>query len=380
MMRTGWLSVVLLLAAGALALHAQAPDIARDQPGRWAIRNGDELVKVIASANPINVPLRSGPEITPDERSHVQTWINQLIDVLRRTPVLGQPRGFDVNIHMPLIDLRDLDGQGATNGPAYVTTAVTIELTPYENGSNGPPANGAHAAATIELVINRPAEVLAGTHSAGRGVTADDEGVEFLQEPVPPDETRHGLPTYLGPRVDEWKVLMTRSKAPLFAPVTREQVLRSVIDVVQKQSKRPLASTSMGPPPSNDPATLAAWQEAERRMAEIRQTYQESISHLQQQLDGLTKQLAAMSAAERSAPTFAWNVGPSGAGPIEFLQEGDGNALPVVRRNPALMDDRLPRWTPQLLIITFEGDDRWPGLAAKVEQELDWAGLQKFLG
>jgi len=62
------------------------------------------------------------------------------------------------------------------------------------------------------------------------------------------------------------------------------------------------------------------------------------------------------------------------------IEEGDGNALPVVRRNPALMDDRLPRWTPQLLIITFEGDDRWPGLAAKVEQELDWAGLQKFLG
>jgi hypothetical protein len=42
-------------------------------------------------------------------------------------------------------------------------------------------------------------------------VTASDEGVEFLQEPVPPDETRHGPPLYLGARVDQWHILMTRT-------------------------------------------------------------------------------------------------------------------------------------------------------------------------
>jgi hypothetical protein len=343
-MRANCLSTIIWLATagGVLTSAAQAPDIARDQPGRWVIKNGGRVVKVVAPSDSIDVPIRFPAVVTADERPHVQAWINQLVEILRRSPTLTQPRGFDVSVNAPSIDLTNVDDQSESKQPLYVAAALTIVLTPYEQSPKGPAANDAHAAARIDFAVNRPAGVLVGTHAAGNGVTASDEGVEFLQEPVPPDETRHGLPLYLGARVDQWHILMTRSRAPMFAPVTREQFLRSVMDTVQKQYSR------AGP--------------------------------LQALLDGMTKQLAAMSAAERGAATYLWNTGPNDSGRIEFLQEGEKDALPVVRRNPALMDDRLPRWTPQVLVVTFEGDDRWPGLAAKLDEELDWTGLAKFLG
>lgn len=379
-MRAWRLGIIMLLATGGSASTgaAQAPEFARDQPGRWVIKDGETVLKVVAPSDSINVPITFPAVVTADERPHVQAWVNQLVEILRRTPTLAQPRGFDVNLYRPSIDLRDLDDQSDSKRRAHVTTVLRIDLAPYEHGPKGPVANNADAAATILFLVNRPAGVLLGTHAAGHGVTADDDGVEFLQEPVPPDDTRHGLPLYLGSRVNQWHISMTRSNAPTFAPVTREQFLRSVIDTVQTQATRPLAS--MSPPPSNDPAVIAAWQEAQRQMAAITQTYQNSVGHLQEQLAGMRKQLSAMSPAERAAATYVSNIGPGESGSIEFLHEGDTDALPIVRRNPALMDDRLPRWTPQGLVVTFEGDDRWPGLAAKLDEELDWAGLEKFLG
>ena len=379
-MRARGLSLIMVLATGGSALTgaAQAPEFARDQPGRWAITDHGNIVKFVAPSASIEVPTRFPAVVTGPERPHIQAWVNQLVEILQRTPTLAQPRGFDVHVEIPSIEVLDLDDQPESKRPAYATTLLRIDLAPYERGPKGPVANSADAAATIVFLVNRPAGVLLGTHAAGRGVTAGDDGAEFLQEPVPPDETRHGLSLYLGSRVNQWQILMTRSAAPRFAPVTREQFLRSVIDTVQTQATRPLAS--MTPPPSNDPAVVAAWQEAQRQMAAITQTYQDSIAHLQEQLAGMTKQLSAMSPAERGAATYVSDIGPGESGSIEFLHEGDTDALPVVRRNPALMDDRLPRWTPQVLVVTFEGDDAWPGLAAKLDEELDWAGLQKFLG
>jgi hypothetical protein len=379
-MRARYLSIIMFLATcgWALTAAAQAPDFARDQPGRWAITDRGTVVKFVAPSESIDLPIRFPAVVSSTERPLVQAWVNQLVAILRRTPTLAQPHGFDVHVDIPSIDLLDLDDQPDSKRPAYVTTILRIILAPYERGPKGPVASSADAAANILFLVNRPAGVLSGTHAAGHGVTADDDGAEFLQEPVPPDETRHARPLYLGSRVDQWHVLLTRSRAPIFAPVTREQFLRSVMDTVQKQVKRPL--TSMGPPPSNDPAVVAAWQEAQRQMAAIGQTYKEGIGHLQEQLDGMTKQLAAMSPGERGAATYVSNTAPGESGTIEFLRKGDDNALPVVRRNPALMDDRLPRWTPQVLVVTFEGDDGWPGLAAKLDEELDWAGLEKFLG
>lgn len=74
-----------------------------------------------------------------------------------------------------------------------------------------------------------------------------------------------------------------RSAAPVFAPVTREHYLRFWIADTQQKVGRPL--TTLAPPPSNDPAVVAAWQEAQRRMVAIGRTFQDLKTGLQQQLN-----------------------------------------------------------------------------------------------
>jgi hypothetical protein len=124
---------------------------------------------------------------------------------------------------------------------------------------------------------------------------------------------------------------------------------------------------------------VAAWKEAQQRMAEISQTFNEAKAHIQAQLDALTRQLAGLSPEDRRAPVYLSNPKPTEAGIIEFLQPGDSDAKAVVYRNPALIGDRLPPGTPHVLAIRFEPRDAWPELAPKLEQELDWTALQKLL-
>jgi hypothetical protein len=124
---------------------------------------------------------------------------------------------------------------------------------------------------------------------------------------------------------------------------------------------------------------VAAWKEALKQMAEIQQTFNEAKAHVQAQLDGLKKQLAEMSPADRLAPSYLSNPEPTEEGTIEFLQRGDSDAKAVVYRNPALLSERVPRGAAQVLTVWFEPHDEWPDLAPKLEQEFDWASLEKIL-
>jgi len=124
---------------------------------------------------------------------------------------------------------------------------------------------------------------------------------------------------------------------------------------------------------------VAAWKEAQKRMAEVTQTFNEAKAHIQAQLDGLSKQLADMAPADRQAATYLSSPNPTDAGRIEFLGRGDSDAKALVYRNPALMSDRLPRGTPQILTVRVEASDEWPELGPKIEGELDWAAFEKIL-
>jgi hypothetical protein len=209
------------------------------------------------------------------------------------------------------------------------------------------------------------------------GVTKEDVGVHLLKDPPEPFEMRHTFPVYHNWSESESWVLMTRATVPVFTPVTRANYLQSSLDALQKVASRPLAK--IDPPPSNDPAVVAAWQEAQRRMAEITQTYQEQTAQMKRQADGMARQLAAMSPADRRLPAFVASTGPNESGEIEFLGSGVSDAHAVSSRNAALMGERLPRWTPQMLGVSIQGSDAWPELAEQLDRELDWAGFQSFL-
>jgi hypothetical protein len=229
--------------------------------------------------------------------------------------------------------------------------------------------------AVIEVRVN-DLSLFAGWE-AGRGVSEADADARFLNDLPTPFEMRGEFPVYHDWNERDAWVILTRAKAPLFAPVPRERYLQYQIAETQNVNGRPMAT--MKPPPSNDPRVVAAWKEAQKRMAEFTQTFNEAKAQVQAQLDGLNKQLADRPPADRQAPTYLSNPKPAENGQIEFLQKDDSDAKAVVYRNPALMNDRLPRGTPQILTVRVQAEDDWPELAPKIEGELDWSAFAKIV-
>ena len=316
--------------------------------------------------------VRWAPEIPAGARPRLNQAITDLVAVLRKTPTLAQPKGFDVTVD-PRAEWHDLDTQFEGRRPRYAAADISFELAAYEKGAK--PQDTPHVVAVIQIRVN-DLSLFAGWET-GRGVSEQDADARFLNDPPEPFEMRGELPVFHDwAERDAW-VVLTRAKVPLFIPVPRERYLQFEIAEMQKLAGRQMAT--MKPPPSKDPQVLAAWKEAQKRMAEVTQTFNEGKVHFQAQLEELTKQLADMPPADRQAATNVSNPNPTDIGKIEFLQPGDSDAKGVVYRNPALMDDRLPPGTPQILTIRVEPEDEWPELAPTIERELDWAAFQKIL-
>jgi hypothetical protein len=346
------LSASLILAT---TIYSQAPELALDRAGQWKVK-----------------PVRWASEVPAGARPRITQAINDVVAALRRTPALAQPKGFDVDVDLRA-EWHDLDTQYEGKRPMYAGIRIAAELTAYTKGA--PPQATRPVIASIEILVN-DLSLFAGWE-AGHGVAAADAGARFLTDPPEPVEMRGAFPVYHDSAGRDRYIVLTRAKVPLFAPVPRERYLQFEIEETRKVTTRQMAE--MKPPPSNDPQVLAAWKEAQKRMAEITQTFNEGKAHYQAQFDGMNRQLAAMSAEDRHAATFLSNPNPTDDGTIEFLQRSDSDAKAVVYRNPALMDDRLPPGTPQILTIRFETSDEWPELAPKLEEELDWPALEKIV-
>lgn len=340
---------------GATSLCAQAPELALDRAGRWNVK-----------------PVRWAEEVPADARPRLTQAINDIVAVLRKVPTLAQPKGFDVMVD-PRAKWHDLDTQFEGRRPRYAAADITIELLAYEKGAK--PQAAPHSVAVVEVRVN-DLSVFAGWEK-GRGVSDQDADARFLNDPPEPFEMRGAFPVYHDWNERNAWVILTRAQAPLFAPVPRERYLQYQIAETQKVNGRQMAT--MKPPPSNDPQVLAAWKEAQKQMAAITQTFNEAKAHVQAQLDGLNKQLAGMSPADRQAPTYLTKFTPTEDGQMEFLTKDDSDAKAVVYRNPALMNGQLPRGTPQILAVRVEAEDDWPELGPKIEQELDWAAFKKIL-
>ena len=354
------LAMVTMATLAPVLLPAQSADVVLDHPGRWNIK-----------------PVRWAPEVPAAARPRLTQTVNDLIAVLRRMPALAQPRGFDIAVD-PRAEWHDLDDQGDGRRPKFAAADISIELLPYEKNARGLVAVAdSDPLAVIELQVNDLA-VFAGWE-AGHGVSSDDADARFLNDPPEPFEMRGQWPVYHDwAERDAW-VILTRAQVPLFVPVPRDRYLQFEIEEVRKVAGRQMAPIKLAAPPSNDPAVVAAWKEAQKRVAEVTQTFNEAKAHIQTQLDGLTAQLAGLSPEDRRAPVYLSNPKPTEAGALEFLQPGDSDAKAVVYRNPALIDGRLPPGTPQILALRFESRDAWPELAAKLNEELDWPALQKLL-
>ena len=319
-------------------LHAQEHPLLRDHPGGWNVQDQ-----------------RIAQEFTPPERTAAAAVVAQIAGIVRQAPSLGAPRGFDVLQHASL-EL-DVPGNGSAR-PKVMSGLLTFNLAPYESGARGPIPNERDTAVSIKIAVNDLSMVTGGTINEGYLTLGDEQG-DFWKDAPDPDDTKHDAPVYA--QGDDHWVILRGHDVPILTPVSRERYLTYRLRLIKTQIDH--AETNLAKLPQNDP-TLAGPVATIREQLGLMHALQQTLQH----------NLDAMSKDDRQAPAVvtldAANEAP------EF---GEGGKA-IVYLNPALFDPKRPRTAPQVLAISLVGDeDHWPGLAAKIDQELDWAALLKVV-
>jgi hypothetical protein len=330
------LPIIFLLCFNGAGIAQENP-LVPDHAGTWR------------SALPIRPDVPS--TLTPQERTASATWANQVLEILRRAPLLTPASGFEV-IPYARIELENIEHASESKRPNYVQGNILLNVAPYERIRQKVEANERDTFVTVEASVNF-VPVFAS------GEKGDEQG-GFIQDPPMSTETRHGHPVFEAGNGDKWCVIL-RNNVPFFAPVTEERYILAAI----KRAEAELASVRgrRSKIPSGVPAEI---------VAEV----DEAISHFEKRVTNARQAYASMSAAQRQAPAF---IGSSGEDePPRFLAPDDPGGTAVVYLNPAMMDSRLPRSTPQVLAIRISASDH-PDLADKLDSELDWGALEAFV-
>ncbi len=339
--RASALALLLLVLPARETAMAQEHPLVKTQAGSWSI------------TGPLRVGVR--PEMTPDERTAVTAQINTLLDLLKRMPSMTPPAGFEVIPHT-FVSLDTLD-RSSGKRPLLITNQLTVNLAPYERIDQKVEANERDTAGSVTIRVNDPGPVLGG------GLDLQDDQGTFFRNPPEPVDTVHGYPVFEEGNGDRW-VFVLRNKVPFWAPVTCERYLRATIKtdedgLAKAQANR--AKVPAGIPPS------------------ILATLDEAIGHVQRHLANTRKAYAAMTPAQRAAPAYVGDRGDLDEAPV-FVKAGEDAPAPTVYINPALLDARLPRSAPQILAVRILAkEELWPGMAEKLDTELDWAALDAFI-
>jgi hypothetical protein len=340
-------ALILTTAAAFVGFVGAQAKIERDHPGKWTVAP----------------PIKAAPHgtVPAAEASSANAWLNQILEVLRRAPMLASPKGFDV-IPQALFELDTIDGRLADSAPHYVYGLAEADLAQYEAGPRGAAANSSDAAAAIRIEVNRLGPVIEGA-AMDTDVAADDQGA-FLQNPPAPDGDFHGYPVY---QVNSDRfIVMKRNNVPFFTSVSRERFLRYKIKATQAQLDKAQSDWA------RNKGMLAGIPNA----AEITKTMTDNLNRLQHVVDASKKELVAMPPAQAASPAYV-DLSDDSEG-VKFVGKDDGIA--IVNVNPALMDSKLPRSAPQILTVDIRTDaDNWPAIAAQLDQQIDWAALEEIL-
>ena len=332
------------------ALCAQGK-IDREHAGRWQ------------SALPVKAQARGN--MSAADTAGATEWMNQIFDMLHTIPLLAQPKGFDV-IPQAILELDTIDGRLAPAAPRFVYGLAEADLAQYEVTSSGSRPDDRAAPATIRIEVNHLGPVIDGAIMGAEPDEVSDERGAFMKNPTDPDGTFHGYPYY---QVNASRVVvLRRNNVPFFAPVSRERYLRYKIKATQAQLDKAQADWA------RNRAAVAGVPNA----ADITRTMTEGLTRLQHSVDAEKKQLAGMSAADASGPAFV-DVSDESEG-VKFVAKDDDSGTAIVEVNPALMDAKVPRWAPQIITVDIRTDtDNWPEIAATLDKQIDWDGLEKLL-
>jgi hypothetical protein len=340
-----WL-LLFLLAAGLFptTLCAQK-EFEKDNQGDWSV------------ALPVNPKLTG--DLTVAERAEATAWVNTVLELFHKMPLLADPRGFRVIVyvraHPDNLDDNTIEGRAT-----HISGFLQLNLASYEKTDNGVVPVESDSAASIQIAVNDLVPLFgASSMQTGSAQTAD-----FRLGIPEPDGTIHGFPVY-----DRW-VVIQKNDTPLFAPVKRGDYLKYRL----KKAEASLAE--MQGLVANAPQQVAGMPadtgtiEREQMQAEL----DANVETVQQ----LKQQSAEMSPDEAKLATTLSDTGETGA--VQFSSPDDTSAMPVVTFNPALFDSSASRSAPRILAIKFDTDDaNWPDILATIDQQLDWQGLQTLL-
>jgi hypothetical protein len=318
-------SILILILAPATRAFAQTDSALMGKAGYW---------KAVTQRLPSGDP-NDGPDLQPFVSN-----LNAVLAVLRRAPVLAQPRGF---VASPVVQ-REL---GAPHRPLTGSVRVGVLFFRKDDGGSVVPQD---AGPDVAVSINDASCVWNGHDVA----FVDSTGSIYYDAPQDSSPVR-GIPGF---STDSSCLVIARRGVPVFAPVSRERFLRDARDTLL--------------------ARLRAV-DARSASADVRRAMQPALDTVRALAKHYDAELTAMSPADRRAP--AW-VKSSEGSPLDLAPPGTEDARQLVTSNPALFNAALPRSAIQLMTIdavATGGDDGATALFARVRDALDYAGLAALL-
>lgn len=287
---------------------------------------------------PVTQRLPSGDD-GPDVQPFLSN-LNAVLAVLRRAPVLAQPRGF---VASPVVQ-RELS---VPSRPLTGSARVGVLFFRKDDGGSVVPQD---AGPEVAVSINDASCVWNGHDVA----FVDSAGSIYYDAPQDSSPVR-GIPGF---STDSSCLVIARRGVPVFAPVSRERFLRDARDTLLARLR------AVG---------------AKSASAEVRRAMQPALDTVRAIAKHYDAVLSAMAPADRRAP--AW-VKASEAGIMDLVPPGTEDARQLVMPNPALFNPALSRSAIQLMTIdavAAGGDDGATALFATIRATLDYAALAALL-
>ena len=324
---------LFLLAAAVAALAVAVPAAAQTDPA---------LLAKAGYWKPVTQNLPSGdPADAPDLEPFANN-LNAVLAILRRTPVLAQPRGF---VAAPSID-REL---GAPRRP--FTGSARIGVLFFQKDDNGAVVPG-DAGPDVTVAINDASCIWNGHETA----FIDSLGPIYYDAPQDSSPVR-GIPGF---STDSSCLVIAHHAVPVFAPVSRERFLRDARDTLLARLRAANATSSSA-------------------SAEVRRALQPTLDTVRAVAMHYDAELKHLSPADARAP--AW-VKTSDAGAMDLVPPGTEDARQLVAPNPALFNSPTPRSAIQFMTIqavVSSGDEGATALFAKIRATLDFTALTALL-
>ncbi|HZH41567.1 MAG TPA: hypothetical protein VFD85_11175 [Gemmatimonadales bacterium] len=385
----------LLVASVVIAVPAlaQTDPALMSKPGYW---------KPVTQNLPAGDPA-DGPELEPFAAN-----LSAVLAVLRRTPLLAQPRGF---VAAPSLD-REL---GPPRRPFTGSVRVGLLFFAKDDQGTVAPQDGGP---DVVVEINDASCVWSGHEVA----FVDSTGPIYYDVPQDSSPVR-GIPGY---GTDSSCLVIARHGLTVFAPVSRGRFLRDARDTLlarvrgvsmaaldsadprflykkwlgegaQRKHQRDSLVASLGALGTDvRKQVLASYDTAQAGMgamlreqaaaadsgggfAGMRRAQQAALDTVRAVAMHYDAELKRMSSADARAP--AW-VKSTDAGVLDLVPAGTEDARQLVAPNAALLNPTVPRSALQLLAITAVapgGDEGTTALFARIRQTLDYGALAALL-